>query len=99
MSTEEILKFDEGKPDWAVIPFDALEKIVCAFEYGVKKYKRPFAYRAGIPYMRLWASAIRHLVAWRMGEDKASDSGVDHLAHACANILMILSIDCDFDDR
>lgn len=35
-------------------------------------------------------AAIRHLLAWFEGEEKAADSGVHHLGHALASIAIIL---------
>jgi len=89
----EVLKFYEGKPQWDVLPWDALTKVVEAFEFGVKKYKKPFTYKEGIPFNKLFSATMSHLIAWfYFKEDYASDSGIHHLAHVCANALMLLSI-------
>ena len=86
-------KHMEGKPEWSVLPFDALTEVVRVFEYGAspEKYKKPYTYRAGITYSKLFSATVRHLIAWWTGEDKAKDSGCHH-PHAIANCLMLLSM-------
>jgi hypothetical protein len=88
-----VLKFDELKPKWHVMPFDALEEVVKVFEYGTKKYKEPFTYASGeIPFSHLFSATMRHLITWYFyKEDIDSDSKVHHLACAAANCLMLLS--------
>jgi len=97
------LKIDEGKPNWSILPFEAIEFIIPAFEVGLKKYGGPFTYRGGINFSELYAAAMRHLTSWYLGEDIATDSNVHHLAHAMANILMIVSVlkrhNGKYDDR
>jgi hypothetical protein len=94
MNDKEGPKDMEGKPEWAVLPYDALEHVVKVFEFGAsnKKYGQPFTYRAGITYSKLFSATIRHLLAWWQGETLADDSKCHHLAHACANCLMLLSM-------
>ena len=99
-------KYDEGKPAWHVLPYKALEEVVRVFEYGAKKYGKPLTYRKGIPYSKLFDATLRHLISWfwyRESTDK--ESGCHHLAHVCANALMLLTIiqshdtNNQFDDR
>jgi len=100
---EEGPKHMEGKPEWAVLPFDALEHVVRVFEYGASpaKYKKPYTYRAGITHSKLFSASIRHLKAWWCGETYSIDSKCHHLAHVAANCLMLLSMidKKEFDDR
>jgi hypothetical protein len=101
--TKEGPKNQEGKPEWAVLPWEALEHVVRVFEYGAspEKYKNPYTYRPGITFSKLFSASIRHLIAWWKGEDYAPDSGCHHLAHVCANCLMLLAMTDkkQFDNR
>jgi len=91
-NSSECLKANEGKIEWSVLPYDALEHVVEVFEFGAVKYGKPYTYRAGITYSKLFSATLRHLIAWWMGEDKADDSKCLHLAHAAANCLMLLAM-------
>jgi len=100
--TGEVLKYAEGKPSYSVLPYDALEQVIKVFEYGAGKYGRPFTYRAGIPFSRLFESAMRHLVYWYYWhEDYDPETNCYHLAHAAANCLMLLTYldKAKMDDR
>jgi hypothetical protein len=53
-------------------------------------------------YSRLLSAGLRHQLAWNSGEDFDPESGLNHLAHACANMLMLLEyqlLDQPGDDR
>ena len=85
----------EGKPEWSVLPWDALEHVVRVFEYGAspEKYKKPYTYRVGIAYSKLFSATIRHLKAWWRGEVYAKDSKCLHLAHVAPNAVLHVSSD------
>lgn len=82
-------KFDEGKTKWSYLPYAELEQIVKVFEHGAEKYGRN-NWKQGFAYSRLWNATMRHLVAFKCGENLDS-SGHHHLAHAAASILMLLA--------
>ena len=95
----------KGKPEYAVLPWDAIEEVVRVFEYGAKKYKAPFTYRSGVAFSNLASAAFRHLVLWFFfREDHDKESGCLHLAHVAANVMMIISMinfnwrSLEFDD-
>lgn len=78
------------KPSLRGIPSSALLHLGGAMADGVRKYGllnwREHAVSASVYEDAIW----RHLLAWRDGEDRASDSGRHHLAHimACCAILL-----------
>jgi hypothetical protein len=82
-------KFDGAKPDLSLCPTAALEEMARAFMHGEKKYGRD-NYRGGMASHRFIAAAMRHLLAWRDGEDSDPESGYSHLGHALASIAMLL---------
>ncbi len=84
-------KEKEDKPDWSIFPFDEAEHVLRVFEYGAKKYCKPFTYRQLVPPDELLAAAIRHLICIQNGFSCDRESGLLHWAHIAANALMALS--------
>lgn len=37
-----------------------------------------------------YAALLRHLLKWRLGEDKDPDSGLSHLDHAAARMMLLI---------
>jgi hypothetical protein len=89
----DILKHEENKPQWSVMPWDAIESVVRVFEYGANKYNEPFTYyKEGLKYSSLFESMLRHMIAdYYYGEERDPDSGCLHLSHAAANALMLIA--------
>lgn len=83
-------KYDGGKPDLSLLPREFVEQVSLAFMYGEKKYGR-YNYMGGMDWHRLIAATLRHVFAWAWGEDRDSESGLSHLAHAGATIAMLIS--------
>lgn len=83
------LKADTGKPPISLIPPVALELEAQAMAYGAKKYGR-HNYRNGFDWSRLTDAALRHILAFNRGEDKDSETGISHLAHARASLAMLI---------
>ena len=81
----------EGKVNWVVFPFREAESVVRVFEYGVRKYGKPFTYREGIEDSLLIAATIRHLVELMNDIEDDVESGESHWSHIAANALMALS--------
>jgi len=73
-----------------LIPPTAMEKIAWAHKLGADKYG-PYNWReTKVCATTYIAAMMRHLNAWRDGEDLDPESGITHLAHVVAscNILM-----------
>lgn len=84
-------KDDNGKPDLSLLPGSAMGEISKAFMYGESRYGRyNFKSHGGMEWTRLIAAIMRHVSAFNDGEDLASDSGLNHIAHAGAGIMMLL---------
>lgn len=83
-------KFDQGKPDWSLVPFEALEGMVKVLEFGAKKYSRNnWKKGGGFLYTRVLGSCFRHLFAFLRGEDVDPESGLSHIYHAQCNLLFL----------
>lgn len=89
MSGEEATKHDAGKPRMDLLPPRALLAVGSVMAHGARVYGE-HNWRRGMTYGRLAAAALRHLAAWLDGEDADPESGLPHLAHAAASVLMLL---------
>jgi len=85
-----------------LVPPTAIHYCAMAMEDGARKYG-PYNWRkipvSVTPY---YAAAKRHLDAFFDGEECASDSGVEHVAHAmacCAILLDAMACGVLIDDR
>ncbi len=85
-------KFDEGKRDWSLLPYDSVEEIIKVLEFGAKKYSRDnWKAGEGFKYSRTFNAIMRHMTAVMFrGEDNDPETGLSHWAHVGANILFIL---------
>ena len=83
------LKFDQEKPDLSLLPREFLDEVAKAMMHGEKKYGR-YNYTNGLAWSRVIAACLRHVTAFAAGEDNDSESGVSHLGHAGACILMLV---------
>lgn len=84
------LKFDQAKPDYSLIPTEALDEIAAVWSFGEKKYAA-FNWTLGFKWRRPLAAALRHIYAFLRGEDKDPESGLCHLAHAVCCLMMVIS--------
>jgi hypothetical protein len=86
----EAVKFDDGKVDWTLVPFEALEGMVQVLEFGAKKYDRwNWTTGGGFKWTRVLASCLRHLFAFMRGEDNDPESGLSHISHCQCNLLFL----------
>lgn len=81
------VKYDQGKLRWDLMPLREMEQVVEVFTYGAQKYGDR-NWEKGIALDRLYAAAMRHITAKQKGIEVDEESGLDHLAHATANLLM-----------
>ncbi len=101
-ATGAVRSGDAGKLRWDLLPWPALASVAEVYTWGATKYADR-NWEKGIPWTRMFASGMRHLTAWFMGEANDPESGLPHLAHAVWNFLGILefTLRCrfDLDDR
>ena len=86
-------KFDGGKPQYGLLPPNALKAIVEILTFGAEKYEPNNWKRVPDAQRRYFDAAMRHLWAWKDGEQNDPESGKNHLAHAGACIFFMLSRD------
>ena len=91
-----------AKPSLSVVPPVALFHMAQAMRDGKEKYGHMNWRVSKVNATIYYDAAQRHLMSWLDGEDRASDSGVHHLAHAMACLGIILdaeSVGKLHDDR
>lgn len=88
------VKHDEGKHQFDLMFCPGTLEISKALTFGANKYqdKHNYLRGTGLEYRRLAGSLGRHVLAWMLGEDKDPESGLHPLAHAGANVVMLLNL-------
>lgn len=81
-------KFDTGKLNWSLLPFDVVEEAVKVITFGAMKYE-PNNWQ-GVETERYVSALLRHFTAWRKGEIVDHESGLDHLSHMLTNLIFII---------
>ena len=87
------MKFDTGKLDYTLVPWDGLDEIVKVLEFGARKYARDNWQLVEGGEQRYLAAAFRHLIAYNRGEKIDPETGVSHFAHAGCCLLFLLSLE------
>lgn len=75
------VKHDQGKPDYSYISRELMDEMARVREFGAIKYSRD-NWRNGFKYQRSIAAALRHIFAFKDGEDLDHESGLTHIGHA-----------------
>jgi len=83
--------YDDGKLQlqW-LLSMPGIDEVAKVGSYGAKKYGQS-NWRGGAEYMRYLGSIIRHVCCYIRGESLDKESGLNHLAHAAYNCLIVLS--------
>jgi hypothetical protein len=86
-----------SKPRWSLLPWHALDHVLGAFEFGARKYAvNDWLNRPQLDHID---GAFRHLTAWLQGDRRDPETGLSHLAHAGARVLMALALECAHDSE
>ena len=88
IDSEVALKNDSEKNRLELIPHSAIEGLGRAMTYGSQKYE-DHNWSNGFNWDRLVGSLMRHLNAWRAGQDNDPESGLSHIDHVLANAAML----------
>lgn len=75
------VKHDQGKPDYSYISKELMDEVARVREFGAIKYSRD-NWKNGFRYQRSIAAALRHIFAFKDGEDLDPESGLSHIGHA-----------------
>lgn len=84
-------RFGVAKPPLHLVPGAAMALVAMAFKDGAGKYGPANWREKAVSSTTYIAAAERHIRQWFDGsEEKAEDSGVHHLAHAAACLMILL---------
>ena len=82
-------KHDTGKLRYDLLPPKTVEDVVKVLTLGAEKYA-PDNWKYVRPFNdRYYAAAMRHIQAWRQGEDHDPETGLPHLAHALCCLVFL----------
>jgi hypothetical protein len=85
-----VIKHDRQKLRFDLVDAESLQEIVKALTYGAEKYNDTNYKTLVNPLARYFAASQRHLWEWKAGEQKDKESGLNHLAHACVNLIFLM---------
>jgi hypothetical protein len=83
-------KFDQGKTRWDLLPWECVEQVAEILTYGADKYAAEDWKVVDDAESRYFSALLRHLIAYKQGEDLDNESGKLHLAHMATNALFLL---------
>lgn len=90
-ASDVAVRFDKGKVPWRLFMWDAAQEVVNVLDMGAEKYSER-NWEKGMKWSRCYDSAQRHLYSWfQKRENNDKESGLNHLAHAAWNILVLLA--------
>ena len=89
---DQSAKADVGKPDIYLVPPELFEAVAKIRMYGNEKYHDPDNWKT-VEIDRYYSAAMRHLLAWRKGEDRDQESGYSHLWHAACNLAFMIALE------
>tara|TARA_S200002703_G_scaffold157807_1_gene166615 strand:+ start:224 stop:526 length:303 start_codon:yes stop_codon:yes gene_type:complete len=92
------IKYDSEKPDYSLLPPNALEDLVKVLTFGAQKYDRDNWKKLDNLNDRYFAAAQRHMWAIRKGETHDPESGYHHAAHAVACMMFINEMEYELKD-
>lgn len=81
-------RFNKGKPQYSLFEMSTLEPCIKVLEFGAEKYGR-CNWKKGLPTLHLLDSLLRHIIAYKEGEDKDKESGINHLGHIMCNVMFL----------
>jgi hypothetical protein len=83
------LRYNNGKVRFDLISPFAEEQLAKVLTLGAEKYA-PRNWESGMKWTTVLQSLLRHVHAFKKGEDYDSETGLLHMAHAMCNIMFLL---------
>lgn len=81
-------KFDHGKEELDLIPYECLKGMGEVLAMGKKKYGG-YNWTKGIHFSRLISASMRHLGKFNAGQDFDDESFLNHVDHAMVNLAFL----------
>lgn len=89
------MKFDNDKLRYDLFPSEALEEITKVLTYGAKKYDDNNWRLLEGWKDRYYAACLRHLIAYRKGQEMDEESELMHLSHAACCLVFMITKEID----
>jgi len=89
---DKAIKFDEDKIRMELMPVYTIQEISKVLTFGASKYADR-NWEKGFDYSRVYGALQRHMTSWYSGEDKDSETGLSHLAHAGCCLMFLLEFE------
>lgn len=93
MKNNEGVKYDNGKPQWRLLPWSGVSQVVDVLTFGATKYAPDNWKYVPNAEERYIDAALRHLTAYVQGEKKDLETGKSHLAHCICCLLFLMWFD------
>ena len=84
------IKHDQGKLRWDLLPLRPVQLAVEVMTKNLDKYGEDNWQRIDRPIDRFYAALMRHISAWRLGENLDPETKLPHLAHALVCVLFLV---------
>jgi hypothetical protein len=89
-TTETFKKFDSEKVDYSLLEPLVVEMYCTVAQMGAKKYGRNnWKQATADDRYRYEAALLRHIMAYKSGEEIDKESGLSHLSHALWNLVAV----------
>ncbi|MFC3127229.1 dATP/dGTP diphosphohydrolase domain-containing protein [Pseudoroseomonas globiformis] len=86
------LRANAGKPRMDLVAPSIMTAIATVAEFGARKYAAR-NWENGMEYGKVYASLMRHLLAWWEGQENDPESGLPHLHHVAWNAQALVEYD------
>ena len=83
------MKYDGGKLRFDLVLPEFYEGIAKIMTFGASKYKPNSWQGVEDGENRYYAALMRHIIAYRKGEEKDKETGESHLLHAACNLMFL----------
>jgi len=94
-SSKEVvgIKNDNGKREWALLPWREVGQVVDVLTLGAKKYSADNWMHVPAAERRYFEAAMRHITARQCGQINDPETRLPHLAHCICCLLFALWFD------
>jgi hypothetical protein len=87
------LRHNQGKLRLDLVPVSLDRAVAAVLQQACERSVNPYPERnweRGMPWSKVTASLLRHLAAWRAGEDNDPETGLPHLWHIACNVAFLI---------